>query len=265
LLSASGDQSVYQATEGGGGTGGSFAFHLRIPLALNKRDLVGLLGNQDRSQQYQLRTNFAPSASIYSTAPTALPVITSIRNYGSYAVPNAVDETGQQNQVTPPTYGVITYLTKTLSDAPPLGGSQVNHYIRRVGNAIRLMALIFRKNGTRLASEAALGDGLNMPSNIQLKVGDQILLNEGFGHRRRLMFDRYGFDSPKGMLVYDFIHDFSQFAGAELYHDWLWSENLVQAQLLITYPAAVGSTANSLTIATSDVIVPPGINIYQPI
>lgn len=254
---------VYTAITGGAGTAtsGSFTFHLRCPFTLNKRDLVGLLGNQDRAQNYQIRTNVGASGTVYATAPTTLPTLTSIRNYGSYAVPNSVNESGVPNQVLPPTYGVISYLTRTTADAPPAPSSQVTHFLRRVGNSLRTIMLVFRAGVG--ATPRTVAEGA-MPSNIQLKIGDQIIINEGYQTRRRKMADRYGFNAPAGVLVYDWIHDFGVQAGAELYHDWLWTENVVQAQFLITYPA--GFTAGgSLSIVTSDVIVPPGVNIYMPI
>ncbi len=114
-----------------------------------------------------------------------------------------------------------------------------------------------------------------MPTNIQFKVGDQIIYNESTARRRQLMFDRFGFDPPGGgagafpangggVLAYEFIYDSDQFAGSEFYHDWLWTEAVVQAQFLVTYPS--GFTAGgSLTFVTSDVIVPPGTPLYSPI
>lgn len=279
-LEASADTTnVFNHSIATGGAGGSFLFHLRTPLALNKRDLVGLLGNQDRSQQYTIRHNVNASANIYATAPTTVPTAVITRNYGSYAVPNAANEQNQPNQVVPNTYGVIAYLTKTIADAPPVPSSQVTHFVRRVGNALRVVGLVFRYQVTaatpRANAEAAL------PTNIQFKVGDQIIYNESATHRRRLMYDRYGFDVPGGaygvgntsgfptngggVLVYDFIHDSWQFAGSEFYHDWLWTEAVVQAQFLITYPTYTNTGGSSLTFLTSDVIVPPGTPLYSPI
>lgn len=269
--------NVFQFSTATGGAGGTFEFHLKVPVGINRRDLVAILGNQDRSQQYTLRHNVNASANIYATAPSTVPTLTITRNYGSYAVPNASNEQGQPNQVVPNTYGVISYLTKTIADAPPVPSSQVTHFIRRVGNALRVVMLVFRA-GTG-ATPRSVAEGA-MPTNIQFKVGDQIIFNEATARRRIQMWDRYGFDPPKGqyttggtnsfpttgggVLVYDNIHDSWQFAGSEFYHDWLWTEAVVQAQFLITYPS--GFTAGgSLTFVTSDVIVPPGTPLYSPI
>lgn len=261
FVNKSGDANIWLLTAGAGGTGGSFTFHMMIPVSLNRRQLIGIVGNQDRSQQYRLRHNYASGAAaasgpIYTTAPTTQGTMTVTRFYESYAVPNAVNDTGRPNQVVPGHYGVIPYITKSVSEATPVGGSQVTHYLRRIGNVIRTLVLVLRSNGTRASAES------NLPTSIQLKIGNETIFTESVGYRRHLMFNRYGFDAPQGVLCYDFIHDFYGRAGLELGFDWLWSQNLSQVQFLITYPAGFGSTNNSLTFITCDMIVPPGANVY---
>ena len=258
---SSSDTALWALTAGGGGTGGSFTFHAMLPIVLNRRTLVGLLGNQDRAQLYALRHNLASSAAaasgpIYTTAPTTPPNVTLTRLLETYVIPNAINDNGRPNQIVPAHYGTLPYLTRSLSDAAPLGGSQVSHYLRRIGNVIRTVILIFRSNGSRATAEA------NMPTAIQFKIGNETIFIEPYQYRRHLMYQRYGFDAPSGVLVYDFIHDFSNFAGFEFGNDWLWSQNLSQVQFIISYPSGFGSTNNSLVFVTSDMIVPPGANVY---
>jgi hypothetical protein len=252
------DPSVYSSTAGvGAGLGGSFLFHLKIPIATNRRSLLGLVGNQDRGQAYRMQTNLAASANVYTTPPTNPGTVVISRVYESYAVPNAQNDAGVRQQYLPPTYNIIPYITKTVSEALPIGGSSVNHYLRRVGNVIRCLILILRSAGSRTTAEA------NMPSNIQLKVGNQVIFNESTGARRAKMYDRYGFDAPAGVLVYDFIHDFALTAGNEQGLDWLWTQQITQFQFIITYPAGMGSAANnSLTFVTVDMVVPEGTSPY---
>lgn len=253
---SSSDTNIYSKTSGSGGTGGSFRFQLVIPVALNRRTLIGILGNQDRAQQYQLRINLAASTAVYSTSPTTLGTVTYTRTYESYAVPNMTNDLGIRNQVAPSHYGTIHFLTKTLSEASPLGGSTVTHYLRRLGNTCRFIILILRANGSRATAES------NLPTNIQVKLGNQPVFNETVQYRRQLMYNRYGFDAPGGVLTYDWLHDFSEKAGAELGSDWLWTQNLVLAAFQNVYPSGFGSTNNSLTVVTSDMIVPAGVNLY---
>ena len=252
----SADVLVQVKTTGAVGAGGSFRTHIKVPVGISRRTLLGILGNQDRGQAYILRANLNNSTLIYSTPPTSQPTVTINRHYESYVVPNPVNDVGQAQQVVPPFYGVIPYLTKSVSPNPPTGGQTTNHFLQRINTTFRGLLLILRSNGTRATAEA------NLPTNMQLKIGNQSIFNELPAYRRAIMFDRYGFDAPAGLFMYDFLHDFGNKAGAELGNDWYWTQQLTEAQFSITYPAGFGSTNNSLTIITSDMTVPAGMNLY---
>jgi hypothetical protein len=76
------------------------------------------------------------------------------------------------------------------------------------------------------------------------------------------MYERYGFDAPQGVFTYDALTDFFALAGYELGDDYFWTSGLVNAQFQIAYPAGFGSTNNSLTIVTGDMLVPANVDIY---
>lgn len=243
--------NLFQTVTGAGATGGSYAFVLRIPVGTNRRDLRGIMGNQDRAQKYFLRTNVAAhSASatgpVYTTAPTAFGTQAIEKYYENYSVPNPKSPTDSPQAQVPPDFGTIHYLTSTLSDAAPLGGSQVNHYLRRIGNTIRWVAVILRSNSTRSNAET------NFPTNLQFKVGEDTLFNESWNYRKALMYERFGFDMPNGIIVYDTLHDFAAAAGFEVGDDYFHTQALVNAQLIATYPAGFGAASNSLKFLTDD-------------
>jgi hypothetical protein len=249
------DTGVFQSVAGNGATGGSFGFHLWVPVATNRRDLIGLLGNQDRAMRYQLRSDLAPSASIYTTPPTAAGNATIRRTYHSYAVPGASNANGAPQQQVPDKFGVLHYTTMNRNVAVPAPGT-VNHPLARLGNTIRTLILVIRSNGSRATAEA------NAPSLISFLLGDVPIFTETPQHRRWLMFQRYGFDAPAGVYVYDAISDFFLRSGYEYGEDYWWTNGLVNAQFAITYPAGIGSTNNSLTIITDDLQVPQGLDLY---
>lgn len=259
LPSDSGDTSVYSATSGTPATGGSFRFHLWVPVGTNLRDLIGLLGNQDRAMRYQLEDDIAASGDVYGTAPTTLPDVTIRRTYHSFAVPGPVNGNGARQEQVPPKFGVLHYTTKNRNAAVPAGGSTVNHYLARLGNTIRVLILVLRSNGSRATAES------NLPSSITFLIGDVPIFTETPAHRRSVMFQRYGFDAPDGVLVYDAIHDFFLRAGAELGDDYWWTNGLVNAQFEITYPSGFGSTNNSLDVITDDLQVPEGLDLYAAV
>lgn len=238
---------LFSAVTGTGDTGGSFSFLARVPAGINRRTLLGILGNQDRSVKYQLRTDIAPSSAIY-TVPTdgTAPTFALNKFYENYAVPPMVGPAGPQ-QIVPENFGTLAFATSTLSESSPLGGSTVNHYLRRIGNTIRFIILTFRVDGARAAAQA------DPPSRIALKFGDTDVFSESYRYRRYLMFERYGFDWPDGVLVYDAMHDFVPGAGNELGDDWYNTQHVNTAQFQITYPSAFGSSGNSLEFVTSDI------------
>lgn len=259
LDTASLDANIYQLTAGAGaGLGGSFRFLVRVPVAVNVRNFLGLLGNQDRALKYQLRSDFAPSATIYGVAPTNAGAITINRYYESLTVPGRTNSEGTPQEIMPSKFGVQHFGTRTLSDSVPLGSSTVNHFLRRLNNTIRSLILVFRSNGTRLAAEAA------MPTRISFLLGDTTIFTETTNYRRWLMRQRFGYDADNGVLVYDFLSDIKREAGSEFGLDYLWTAGLVNAQFQITYPAGFGAANNSLTIITSDLIVPDSVNLYAP-
>ena len=250
------DTGVFQQIGTAVATGGSFRFHLWVPVATNRRDVIGLLGNQDRAMRYQLRTDLAPTASIYSTPPTTQGAVNLRRTYHSFAVPGATNANGARQQQVPDKFGVLHYTTKNRNVAVPAGGSTVNHPLARLGNTIRVLILVLRSNGSRATAET------NAPTQISFKLGDVPIFTETPQHRRSLMFQRYGFDAPNGVYVYDAISDFILRAASELGDDYWWTNGLVNAQFEIVYPSGFGSTNNSLDIITDDLQVPTGLDLY---
>jgi len=220
--------------------------------------LIGLLGNQDRAQKYSLRSDVAASTAIYSTAPTTLPTPSVNRWYDSYAIPQAQNSAGAPQQRLPDKYRVLHFLTQNVNPTPPTGSATVNHPIARLGNTIRTLILVFRLNGSRASAEAA------MPTKITLKLGDTVIFSESTAMRRRLMYERYGFTTAdNGVLVYDMITDFNNIPGGEFGDDYMWTAGITNAQFECVYPSGMGSTNNSLTIITDDLIVPEDIDLYN--
>jgi hypothetical protein len=258
------DAQVASLVSGGGGTGGSYNAHLLVPVGLNRRSLWGLLGNQDRAQKYSLRTDLGSAAAaatgpIYTTAPTTQGTGLITRMYENYAVPAPQDANGHQQQQIPDKFGIVNFITQSVNPTVPVGGASINHFLPRLGNTIRFMSLILRSNGARATAETAA----NLPTQIQFNLGDTPIFVETPAYRRQLMFDRYGFDAPQGVYTYDAITDFAGQAGYELGDDYFWTSGLVNAQYIVAYPSGFGSTNNSLTVVTGDMLVPQNIDLYN--
>lgn len=262
-LDGSVDSNIFSApavTGAAGAKTGDFHFHLSVPIALNRRSLLGLVANQDRAQKYTLRSDIAPSSVVFSTPPdTTLPSITITRTYDNYAVPAAQNANQAPQQQVPPKFGVLHFLTQSVSPSAPAVSSTIQHMLPRLGNTIRMFILVFRgTSGSRATAEA------NLPTRISLKLGDTPIFTETVAYRRALMFARYGFDAPDGVLVYDFITDVINQAGAEMGEDYAFTNGLVNAQFEVTYPSAGWGAGSSLTVITDDLVIPSNVDIYAP-
>lgn len=260
LLRSSTDTNLFNLVSGAGATGGSFRFHLIIPVAINDRNFLGLVGNQDRAVKYALRDDINASTALYSVAPTNPGTITIARHYYSVTVPGQTNAQGVPQQIRPPKFGVQHFQTTNINANAPAGSSTIPHLLPRLGNTIRLLILVFRSNGSRATAET------NLPTRISFLIGDTPIFSESAAERRWLMFQRYSFDTTaaqaQGVLVYDFLQDVINQAGSELGLDYIWSNGVVNARFDITYPAGFGSTNNSLEVGTDDLIVPDDIDLY---
>jgi hypothetical protein len=176
----------------------------------------------------------------------------------NYAVPAGTNANGAPQAQFPEDFGILHYTTQSVNPSPPTGSATINHFLARLGNTIRVLILVVRMNGSRTNAELPA----NSPTRIQFNLGDTPLFVEAPAYRRMLMWRRYGFDAPAGVYVYDFMTDIISIAGQELGDDYLFTNGLVSAQFQITYPAGIGSTANSLTVITDDLVIPPTVDIY---
>jgi len=258
LESDSADTSVFSLIDGTDAAGGSFRFHLMIPIGINERDLIGILGNEDRAQRYFMRNDLAASTAVYGTAPTSLPNVTIERSYRSYTVPAPSNSLGHRQETLPPKFGVIHSVTRAVSPQDPAVSTTKQHQLPRLGNTIRNLICVFRgTSGSRATAEA------NPPTRLALYIGDVPLFIDTWGAIRQRMYEAYGFDAPDGVIVYSFLRDFiSPRAGAELMEDYLWTQKVTQAYLEVTYPASGWSTGSTLTFVTDDLKVPANVDLY---
>lgn len=242
--------ALFNTIAGGGATSGTFNFWIRIPIALNRRSLSGLIGNQDRSQKYSVRTDQAGSGAIYTTVPTTNPTMAINKQYENYAVPLATNPDNMKQERAPRDFGLLHYLTSLQSAEAPAPSASVNHFLRRVGLSIRFIIFVFRA-GSGAIPRSVAQTSANQPTGIRFKIGDDTLFNEAYNYRRYLMFERYGFDWPDGVLIYDAMHDLVVGAGSEVGDDYYQTQGLVNSQLQVTYPSGF-SSGGTLRIITDD-------------
>lgn len=261
---ASSDTNIFTiAASGTGATAGNLVVRARLPLIIDEHSLRGIMGNQSRGTKYNLRSDLGASGDIFTTAPAPIAATSITRVYGYLPVPGDRDARGVPQEKVPRDYGIIHWITSAKNESNP-GAGQVNHYVRNLQNAVRTFILVFRQGTTtspRSAAETALsGAGA---TSITLKVGSDVIFNETFDERRRIMYQQYGGqDAPKGVLCYSFIQDREHQAGWEFGDTYLYLGDITEAQFIITYPSGyTANAANSLTIITDSLSIPDNVVI----
>jgi hypothetical protein len=151
---------IYLATTGSGATGGSFAFILRIPIEIVKRDALGSLVNKSASATYDISIRIAATATIYGVAPTAAPSVrVRIQQFG-WMDPNDVDMRGNPVAQNPPASQTTQLWSKqTYTIAAGAFNTRLNGIDSMVRN---LIFVLLDSVNSRTQGDADFPDPFNM-------------------------------------------------------------------------------------------------------
>lgn len=94
--------TVYTATAGAGGTGGSFTIMFYIPIEIVARDTLGSLVNKNTAVPYKVNTTVSASATPYGTAPTTAGTLRIRMVQDNWWEPEATDAKGHPLAQQPP-------------------------------------------------------------------------------------------------------------------------------------------------------------------
>lgn len=223
-------------------TNGNFSFALRVPLEISDRDGLGSLANSNASTAYKLSVTLANSSTIYATAPgTALPTVR-LRVYGEFwSQPQPVDVLGRPNSPTPPALGSTMFATKYVS---PITAGNNTIQLKRVGNLIRGLILVFRNDAT-----PSVRDTAELPEVITFSIDSQPLYVIPSTMIRHYMAERQASSTlDTGVLVIDFAHDFDGTIGGEMRDQWLRTTQATRLELVGSFGGA-----GTLDVITQDV------------
>jgi hypothetical protein len=236
-----------------GATTGSFSFLVRIPVELNPRTALGALGNQNAAATFKMRLSLAKAADVYSTVPaTTLPTVR-IRAYLEAWDQPLGQEGGQANQTTPPAVNTTSFWTSQTFN---VSAGQQNIKISRVGNYIRNMIFVLRRNGTSRAN----GHG-DMPDPTTIFLDARPIDTIERNNWLHQMYERTGFGRngiandaasglDNGVFVYDNCHEFDGTLGRELNDGWLPTLGSTRLEISGTF-----GNAGTLTVMTNDVAI----------
>lgn len=141
---------TYSATTGTGGTGGSFSFVLQLPITFVRREPLGALPNTNNNTAFTVDITLAPTASIYTTAPTTA---------GAYALEIWQDafrqSAGKDSQQNPtvtdvPGKGATLYLLRNTLDG--LAPGNVNTELAKQTGSYRALGFVLRDSSQSRAT-----------------------------------------------------------------------------------------------------------------
>ncbi len=238
--------------------GGNFAFQLTVPIQISERSGLGALANMNSSSLFTVTVNFAPSTSVYTTAPSptvpTLGVSASSRNWVKPAPKNEL--TGVAQEQYPPFGGMGPSGGELVSQATQYWTNQVTaqfaagdypYISTRVGNLIRNIILVTRESGARAD---------NLPSNFRITINNTDFQTWTPASIADANYEQYGFVMPAGVYVIPRTTDLTAGApGEELRSQWI--PTLTNTKLKFE---GVYNAAGTLEVITNDVAVPAGAN-----
>lgn len=245
------NQPRFLATTGAGATGGSFRFVLRVPVELVNRDALGSMPNKSGTAMYKLRMRLSPSATIYATAPTALPTVNVKVQQVDWWDPDATDLRGRPLAQNPPAVQTTQYWVKNTWSVP---AGALRQQLERVGYLIRNLIFILEDTaGARSVGETDFPDPFTLlfEANILVqRLKDvwtwNIAQQYGYGGAT---FDAAG-ARDNGVFVEPFCLDFGLKPGAETRRGYLPTSSAARVEAQGTIG---GAGAHTLTVLTNDV------------
>lgn len=237
----------YSAVTGTGANGGSFSFFLMIPVEF-ARDGLGILPNMDSAAQFQIDLVLAPTAAVYSTAPTNPPTVTIVPMLRAYSNPPATDVFGNPVATQPPAMGTVHYLSKRTF-AVTTGSNTL--LIPMQGRFLRQMFAVFRdSSGNRVAPAT-------VPSTFEVDIDAGILYIRDKDDIYDEVYARYMINLTttgrfSGVVpILNNVLDPDGIPGAETGDMWL--PTLTTTQFLLKFSAPSGIA--SVDILTGDFVM----------
>jgi hypothetical protein len=232
--------ATYKATAGSGGSGGSFNFTLWVPLEINQRTGIGSALNKNSSQTYTLSlTPAAAAATVYSTAPTTVPVVTVNIYEDGWWQPQETDVSGAPSSGAPVAPNTWSYWLKSSYTAQ--NGAVQIQLPTGLGNSLRMVAFesYDTSDSTRATGET------DFPTTPQLIYKGTNLKNWPKTLWKSLMSKNYGLtsataDTANGpengiYVLWQFMQDFGFRPGNGLNFSLLNTDQGDQFQFLGTF------------------------------
>lgn len=240
-----------------GGSGGNFAFILRVPVEMNLRDGLGSLPNQNAAATFKLRLTLAGNTQVYTAVPATTQPTVRVRVFTEAWDQPETQSAGASNQLTPPAMNTTGFWSSQVYNVN--AGNQTIR-LTRVGNYIRNIIPVFRRAGTSRANgHTDWPDPLTLyldtrPLDIVERNNWLHQLYERSGHGGTVGATVPALDAPSGLdagvFPYDFMHEFDGSLGRENRDLWLPTLGSTRLEIQGTF-----ANAGTLTVYTNDVAI----------
>jgi hypothetical protein len=117
---------------------------ITVELNIGVRDTLAILSNTDARAQYRFNAIMAPSAAVFSTAPTTAPTLTVTGWLNAWRQPPATDYAGRPIEPFPPGLGVQRKLMAQTLIMPASGTARLK--LSLTGDEIRGLVLVCRSS-----------------------------------------------------------------------------------------------------------------------
>jgi len=212
--------AAYSTTAGAGATGGNFTLVHRIPVEIVGRSGFGSLSNTSTEAPLQLNLVLNTSTAVYSTAPTALPVVTVKGSLLGYWA-------GPSGRATPRNFGTTQFWNQQTYNS--LNGAQT--YTLQappgMGNPHRTWVAINRTTaGARSSTNFPSPLNLTFRGNTLYQLDNLLWVDEMsrvYGYNVTTLDAAGGLDT--GVFVIPFNTDFTYLPGSETGNGYLDTAN----------------------------------------
>jgi len=142
------------------GLGGSFAFTLRLPIEIARRDAVGSLPNKNNAATFKVDLTLAADATVYGVLPTANPNVRVRYQMYGYDDPSATDMKGNAVSQNPPGVNTTQYWQK---QSYVMNAGAFNMRLQGLDSLIRGMVFTYVDSvGGRATGETVFPDPLTI-------------------------------------------------------------------------------------------------------
>lgn len=248
----------YSAVTGSGGTGGTFKFILHLPIEFVHRNAMGSLTNLSNAAVFRLDMTLAPSTSIYTTPPTALPIMRVQLQQHGWMESSGRDPFGNPASPMPPAIDSVQYWERQSYN---INAGAQNFRLTPFEGHVRNVIFVLRDSAlSRAQGEADWPDPLRFRYDSvvpvdRIKAVWQQKVEENWGYTAALAANPSN-GKENGVFPISYARDFGHLPGAEQCFGYLY----VSAGTALRFDGIIGGSGAHTLIVLFNYVNPAGGN-----